>query len=736
MIKTPEVLNNLRDVDIPSPTDNYVLTYDAATGLWGAEAISVTSMDAENVEIEEIGEATYDDIQDWINNTQSAGYIEGGIMSDAGAGKINTTALRGFIKTTDSEIGITKSFNLAAQTNLDILTTGKINYVYVKFTAPSTIEILATVTRSDIELNRQFTLGRVYRDGTTLHIMQSGVQLANFMRKEHERLYEVRYVERASGLIVTDDEDRTFDLSAGVFYAGRNKVEIESALDTSTDYFTYWSWINNAWAKTAHDQTQISNRQYNDVSGVGALANLTSNRYGVHWVFLDLDGHLQVLYGQGDYKLTQAQDAALPSNIPDFLQHYCLLVARIIKKEQIDKFTEIAAAYQVFFPTTLITDHGELGGLDDDDHSQYHTDGRGDIRYLYKENEAVFTPDGDYEPATKKYVDDNAGVTDHGVLTGLGDDDHTIYALVDASRAFTGEVEFSNERTNITGVDLDSAHWFRVGGSDEADIMFGLHDEHDSTIRAVGFRARPATAGATKKELELVVTAQYWKNAQTNEKYFDITHLIHSIDDDLAKVQFQWNAVVKLILYENAILELQGNLDANTHNIVNVVDPVDDQDAATKKYIVDNYTKDHGSMDGLDGDDHSQYYMVAGRTADELVLAKQDSNLEGGQMVFKPADNDKVPHDIWMDRYDGDIRFFRNDSDASVTVITTNQYGAGGSVTFEADDLAWKETKCHICGEEFQIGDKICMVIHSILVRPQDRHPMAVPICKKCFKEG
>jgi len=55
----------------------------------------------------------------------------------------------------------------------------------------------------------------------------------------------------------------------------------------------------------------------------------------------------------------------------------------------------------------FITDHGALTGLGDDDHSQYHTDARGDTRYLYKENVAAFTPDGNYEPATKKYVDDS-----------------------------------------------------------------------------------------------------------------------------------------------------------------------------------------------------------------------------------------------------------------------------------------------------------------------------------------
>lgn len=54
-------------------------------------------------------------------------------------------------------------------------------------------------------------------------------------------------------------------------------------------------------------------------------------------------------------------------------------------------------------------DHGGLAGLADDDHSQYHNDSRGDARYLYKENTAAFTPDADYEPATKKYVDENGG---------------------------------------------------------------------------------------------------------------------------------------------------------------------------------------------------------------------------------------------------------------------------------------------------------------------------------------
>ena len=66
-----------------------------------------------------------------------------------------------------------------------------------------------------------------------------------------------------------------------------------------------------------------------------------------------------------------------------------------------------------------VTDHGALTGLGDDDHSQYHNDARGDTRYLYRENTSPFTPDADYEPATKKYVDDNAGGSPGGADTNV-----------------------------------------------------------------------------------------------------------------------------------------------------------------------------------------------------------------------------------------------------------------------------------------------------------------------------
>lgn len=95
----------------------------------------------------------------------------------------------------------------------------------------------------------------------------------------------------------------------------------------------------------------------------------------------------------------------------------------------------------------IITDHGGLSGLADDDHPQYIlVDGsRG-----FTSTVSGVTPVQDYDLATKGYVDgeittlsgylDSQIITDHGALTGLGDDDHTQYILTDGSRGFTGTV--------------------------------------------------------------------------------------------------------------------------------------------------------------------------------------------------------------------------------------------------------------------------------------------------------
>jgi len=72
-------------------------------------------------------------------------------------------------------------------------------------------------------------------------------------------------------------------------------------------------------------------------------------------------------------------------------------------------------------------EHGSLGGLSDDDHSQYHNDTRGDARYIKKDGSTsdisgdislnshkltdVTDPTSAQDAATKNYVDNNTGST-------------------------------------------------------------------------------------------------------------------------------------------------------------------------------------------------------------------------------------------------------------------------------------------------------------------------------------
>lgn len=58
---------------------------------------------------------------------------------------------------------------------------------------------------------------------------------------------------------------------------------------------------------------------------------------------------------------------------------------------------------------------------------------------------------------------------DHGLLSGLGDDDHTQYALVDGSRAFTGGITPGNysddTRPTATSLPVGTMIWNTSDGA-------------------------------------------------------------------------------------------------------------------------------------------------------------------------------------------------------------------------------------------------------------------------------
>lgn len=124
------------------------------------------------------------------------------------------------------------------------------------------------------------------------------------------------------------------------------------------------------------------------------------------------------------------------------------------------------------------SDHGALSGLGDDDHSQYTL---ADGSRAFTGTVAGVTPVLDADLATKGYVDTeittvsgalSSEISDivsdlsnlqHDELGGLGDDDHTQYIRVDGTRGFTATV---SGVTPVADYDLATKGYVDAGGMD------------------------------------------------------------------------------------------------------------------------------------------------------------------------------------------------------------------------------------------------------------------------------
>ncbi len=119
-----------------------------------------------------------------------------------------------------------------------------------------------------------------------------------------------------------------------------------------------------------------------------------------------------------------------------------------------------------------VTDHGSLNGLGDDDHSIYTlVDGTRDFTGVV----VGVTPTAASHLATKGYVD---GVpwTDHGELSGLGDDDHSQYVHISNARTITAQHEFAPGSSQAP---------FTLGANAQSQLVTGLRaDEVNKQVIA------------------------------------------------------------------------------------------------------------------------------------------------------------------------------------------------------------------------------------------------------------
>ena len=104
-----------------------------------------------------------------------------------------------------------------------------------------------------------------------------------------------------------------------------------------------------------------------------------------------------------------------------------------------------------------------------------------------------------YDQSTDKWIASSpagGGVTDHGALTGLGDDDHTQYALADGTRGNFAATSHTHAASEITSgslsIDLTPSADLTYSIGTEAARWLDIHGDLDG---AVTFRAKNASGG-------------------------------------------------------------------------------------------------------------------------------------------------------------------------------------------------------------------------------------------------
>ena len=151
-----------------------------------------------------------------------------------------------------------------------------------------------------------------------------------------------------------------------------------------------------------------------------------------------------------------------------------------------------------FSPTTHNHDHGSLTGLGDNDHPQYvNTSSSQTVGGVKTFTSFPVTPSSapaaDYQVANKKYVDDSGGggVTDHGALTGLADDDHPQYLLTTGKAADSDRLDGIDSTGFVdilTNQEIDGVKSF-LEYMETSNILPLLSDTYDVGSATRRFRA-------------------------------------------------------------------------------------------------------------------------------------------------------------------------------------------------------------------------------------------------------
>ena len=351
-----------------------------------AQAKTVLAIQASDVAIPGgIGTPTYDDMQDFLNTTRSAGRLTGGAVTKGAGATVNITAMDGMIFT-GSTLGTSPLiyFKMPAQTNIlgtgavPNLQDGAVNWIYIDYAAGTPV-YKATTTRSTIDDYTMFAVGRVWVLGATVEVQSTGHSLYNKDRRAHNRLM-LKYgnMDRVSGAVVSaltvgGASGQGVQTDAGSWYSANTSFTTGAKTAFKVWYKTGGVWTLSASLDTFDDAfagagVTVFTRYQNGAD----LATLTGLKYGIYWAFMCPEGDIYIVLGTDDYtNIGAAQAATVPALLPPYLVNWGRLIGRVICQKSAATHHSVESSWATQFTLSAATDHSSLANLAADDHTQY-----------------------------------------------------------------------------------------------------------------------------------------------------------------------------------------------------------------------------------------------------------------------------------------------------------------------------------------------------------------------------
>jgi hypothetical protein len=272
-------------------------------------------------------------------------------------------------------------------------------------------------------------------------------------------------------------------MSAGELYVALEEFDIDAVDTSGADTFdSYYRDGGSSWTKVS-GVSAWNNTQYDDNSGV--LADLsTAAKYAVNWFYLETDGAVVHVYGQGEYStLTLALSETPPTTLPGRLELHGVLLGAVVFQKNDTTAKDVKTAFTETFGSASVTAHNTLSGLSSDDHTQYALlAGRStasDGQTLYGSDQA----------SENLYLQGTSHATDGSVIIYADDSGNNEFYVGPSATTVGGFTKVSGDNFVYVATDATSAagvYFYNVSGgwyiNSTADGYLNFYDVINSKL--------------------------------------------------------------------------------------------------------------------------------------------------------------------------------------------------------------------------------------------------------------